>query len=58
MRRRHLLAAALATPALPRLAAAQAAVTMRLSHQFPPSHHNARVIAAFAGAAAVRNAQG
>lgn len=41
MRRRHLLAAALATPALPRLAAAQAAVTMRLSHQFPPSHHNA-----------------
>lgn len=48
MRRRHLLAAALATPALPRLAAAQAAVTMRLSHQFPPSHHNAQVIAAFA----------
>jgi len=48
MRRRHLLAAALATPALPRLASAQAAVTMRLSHQFPPSHHNASVIAAFA----------
>ncbi|NKC32814.1 TRAP transporter substrate-binding protein DctP [Falsiroseomonas selenitidurans] len=49
MRRRHLLAAsaALAAPAL-RPAAAQAAVTMRLSHQFPPAHHNARVIAAFA----------
>jgi C4-dicarboxylate-binding protein DctP len=49
MRRRTLLAAAaLAAPALPRLASAQAAATMRLSHQFPPSHHNARVIAAFA----------
>ncbi|WP_372620904.1 TRAP transporter substrate-binding protein DctP [Falsiroseomonas sp.] len=49
MRRRHLLAASalLAAPAL-RGARAQAQVTMRLSHQFPPSHHNARVIAAFA----------
>jgi C4-dicarboxylate-binding protein DctP len=49
MRRRHLLAASalLAAPvALP--ARAQGAVTMRLSHQFPPSHHNARVMAAFA----------
>lgn len=49
MRRRHLLLSATAgTLAMPRLASAQAAATMRLSHQFPPSHHNARVIAAFA----------
>ncbi|WP_137176334.1 TRAP transporter substrate-binding protein DctP [Roseomonas sp. AR75] len=49
MNRRTLLAAStlLAAPAL-RSARAQAQVTMRLSHQFPPSHHNARVIAAFA----------
>jgi TRAP-type C4-dicarboxylate transport system substrate-binding protein len=49
MRRRHLLAysAMLAVPAIPG-ARAQAAVTMRLSHQFPPAHHNARVIASFA----------
>lgn len=55
MRRRNLLAAALVTPALPRLASAQAAVTMRLSHQFPPSHHNARVIASFAEDVKVRS---
>jgi TRAP-type C4-dicarboxylate transport system substrate-binding protein len=52
MQRRLFLAAGavLASPALPRLAAAQAAVTMRLSHQFPASHHNARVMASFAEA--------
>ena len=49
MHRRALLAAALASPlAAPALARAQQAVVMRLSHQFPPSHHNARIIAAFA----------
>lgn len=51
MKRRHLLIAAasgLAAPALPRIARAQAATTMRLSHQYPPSHQNARVLAAFA----------
>ncbi len=48
MHRRTLLAAALATPALPRPGLAQTAAVMRLSHQFPPSHHNARVISAFA----------
>jgi len=49
MQRRHLLGAAAAiTLAAPGLARAQATVTMRLSHQFPPAHHNARVIAAFA----------
>lgn len=50
MRRRHLVAAALSAPlAMPALARAQgAAVVMRLSHQFPPAHHNARVMAAFA----------
>jgi C4-dicarboxylate-binding protein DctP len=53
LRRRHLLAAvtaALPAPALLGAAArAQGAPTvMRLSHQFPPSHHNARVMAAFA----------
>ncbi len=46
MRRRTLLAATLALPALQ--ARAQGATVMRLSHQFPPSHHNARVMAAFA----------
>lgn len=56
MRRRHLLAATtLAAPLLGRPAAAQAAVTMRLSHQFPPSHHNARVIASFAADVAARS---
>lgn len=47
MRRRTLLAA---TPllALPATGRAQAQVTMRLSHQFPPAHHNARVMASFA----------
>lgn len=52
MQRRNLLLAAsgLALPlAQPRLARAQgAAVTMRLSHQYPPSHQNARIIASFA----------
>ncbi|PHK95857.1 C4-dicarboxylate ABC transporter [Pseudoroseomonas rhizosphaerae] len=51
MQRRHLLLAAtagLAAPALPRLARAQAAVTMRLSHQFPPSHQHAGILVAFA----------
>jgi C4-dicarboxylate-binding protein DctP len=47
MRRRHLLGAA-GLLAMPAPARAQAAVTMRLSHQFPPSHHNARVIQSFA----------
>ena len=49
MRRRNLLAAtaALSLPAMTG-ARAQAAATMRLSHQYPPSHHNARVSAAFA----------
>ena len=42
-------AASLAAPGLIRAARAQGApATMRLSHQFPPSHHNARVMAAFA----------
>jgi len=50
MRRRHLLAASalLAAPATLRDARGQAQVTMRLSHQFPPSHHNARVMQSFA----------
>lgn len=47
MRRRTLLAA-MPLLALPAAARAQAAVTMRLSHQFPPAHHNARVMASFA----------
>ncbi len=54
MRRRSLIAAALATPAVAR--AQGAASVMRLSHQFPPSHHNARVIAAFAEDVAARSA--
>jgi C4-dicarboxylate-binding protein DctP len=56
MNRRHLLlaGAALAAPALVRPASAQTA-TMRLSHQFPPSHHNATVIAAFAEDVAQRS---
>ncbi len=45
MRRRTLFAAPFVFPAL---AQAQAATVMRLSHQFPPSHHNARVMASFA----------
>lgn len=51
MHRRTLLAAPfglLAAPLVARTGRAQATTTMRLSHQFPPSHHNARVIAAFA----------
>ncbi|MCC5618895.1 TRAP transporter substrate-binding protein DctP [Nostoc sp. CHAB 5836] len=48
MQRRHFLGATAITLAAPHLARAQASVTMRLSHQFPPAHHNARVIAAFA----------
>lgn len=56
MNRRHLLGAALAAPILlPASGRAQAAVTMRLSHQFPPSHHNARVITAFAADVAARS---
>jgi TRAP-type C4-dicarboxylate transport system substrate-binding protein len=55
MHRRHLLAAAAGLAAAPRLASAQAQVTMRLSHQFPPAHHNARVIAAFAEDVAARS---
>jgi C4-dicarboxylate-binding protein DctP len=47
MRRRTLFAAPFALPALAQ-AQAQAATVMRLSHQFPPSHHNARVMASFA----------
>ena len=41
------LAAALPLPAI-RTAAAQAATVMRLSHQYPPSHHIAGVLNAFA----------
>jgi C4-dicarboxylate-binding protein DctP len=49
MQRRHLLLAATAGLAAPGLARAQAApVVMRLSHQFPPSHHHAGVLNAFA----------
>jgi C4-dicarboxylate-binding protein DctP len=55
MNRRHLLAAAGGLAAAPRLARAQAQVTMRLSHQYPPAHHNARVIAAFAEDVAARS---
>ncbi len=55
MHRRHLLAATAGLVAAPRLARAQAQVTMRLSHQFPPAHHNARVIAAFAEDVAARS---
>lgn len=56
MNRRHLLLAgtALAAPALVRPAGAQTA-TMRLSHQFPPAHHNATVLAAFAEDVAERS---
>jgi C4-dicarboxylate-binding protein DctP len=57
MNRRTLLAAGtlLAAPAALRSARAQAQVTMRLSHQFPPTHHNARVITAFAEDVAQRS---
>jgi C4-dicarboxylate-binding protein DctP len=49
MRRRTLFATPfLAAPALATPALAQGATVMRLSHQFPPSHHNARVMASFA----------
>jgi TRAP-type C4-dicarboxylate transport system substrate-binding protein len=50
MRRRTLLATPLLTAplALPGLARAEGATVMRLSHQFPPSHHNAQVMATFA----------
>ncbi|EFH13194.1 bacterial extracellular solute-binding protein, family 7 [Pseudoroseomonas cervicalis ATCC 49957] len=54
MQRRNLLlagAGALAAPlalARPGLAQSRAAVTMRLSHQFPPSHQHATILAAFA----------
>jgi C4-dicarboxylate-binding protein DctP len=54
MHRRHLLAAS-GLLALPGIARAQAQVTMRLSHQFPPAHHNARVIGAFAEDVATRS---
>jgi C4-dicarboxylate-binding protein DctP len=57
MQRRTLLTAAAtgaAALALPGVARAQAPVTMRLSHQFPPSHHNARVIEAFAADVSAR----
>jgi len=57
MLRRQILGTALAAPMLlPATGRAQASVTMRLSHQFPPSHHNARVIAAFAEDVAARTA--
>lgn len=48
MRRRALLLAPLAAPVLARAPVAQPVAVMRLSHQFPPAHHNARVLAAFA----------
>ena len=58
MRRRALLALAsscapLAAPGLSRAQGAPA--VMRLSHQFPPAHHNARVLAAFAEDAKARS---
>src|SRR5918995_5900186 len=52
MRRRALLAIAscspLAAPAVLRAQGGAAPAVMRLSHQFPPAHHNARVLQAFA----------
>ena len=57
-RRRALLAFASCSPlAAPGLLRAQggAPAVMRLSHQFPPSHHNARVLAAFAEDAKARS---
>lgn len=55
-RRQVLAAAALIGAPLPlRHARGQAAVTMRLSHQFPPAHHNARVMASFAEDVAQRS---
>jgi C4-dicarboxylate-binding protein DctP len=56
MRRRTILAAlpaSLAAPlaaqlAAPSVARAQAAATMRLSHQYPPAHHIAKVLEGFA----------
>ena len=59
MRRRALLALAsscapLAAPAVLRAQGAAPAV-MRLSHQFPPAHHNARVLQAFAEDAKARS---
>jgi C4-dicarboxylate-binding protein DctP len=47
MHRRTLLATAAALAA-PHVARAQAAVTMRLSHQYPPAHHIARLLETFA----------
>ncbi len=58
MRRRALLALASSAPSLaaPALLRAQGApAVMRLSHQFPPAHHNARVLAAFAEDAKARS---
>ncbi|HYZ33696.1 MAG TPA: TRAP transporter substrate-binding protein DctP, partial [Crenalkalicoccus sp.] len=55
-RRSVLLSAGLlAAPVLCRAARAEGPVVMRLSHQYPPSHHNARVIAAFAEDVAARS---
>jgi len=51
--RRQALGAALTLPAV-RTAAAQAATVMRLSHQYPPSHHIAGVLNAFAADAKAR----
>ncbi len=59
MRRRSLLAA---VPALPlaltvgaRAAVAQGVATMRLSHQYPPSHHISRVLEGFAADVTARS---
>ncbi|MEO8560277.1 MAG: TRAP transporter substrate-binding protein DctP [Rhodospirillales bacterium] len=48
MRKFVLLAAVAAAIALPSAAFAQAKVTMRISHQLPPSHHIAQLTDAFA----------
>ncbi|MBI0535416.1 C4-dicarboxylate ABC transporter [Roseomonas sp. KE2513] len=58
MHRRHLLAlplaAGISAPAI-RTAAAQSATVMRLSHQYPPSHHIAGVLANFAAEVKARS---
>ena len=58
MRRRTMLLAAptlLAPALLPSGARAEAAVTMRLSHQYPPAHHIAQVLEGFAADVAARS---
>jgi C4-dicarboxylate-binding protein DctP len=55
MHRRTLLAALPATLAAPAVARAQAPATMRLSHQYPPAHHIAKVLEGFAADVARRS---